>query len=85
MNCAQSGAPRKRAGRPKKGQITSRSGRSGGRTWRRLRGGIANAPVYQLWLSAVGLQPQDNTLFTATYPWLGIRVGVLGNLKARKR
>jgi hypothetical protein len=63
------------------------SGRSGGRgrIWRRLHGGIANAPVYQLWLSAVGLQPQDNTFFTATYPWLGIRVGVLGNLEASKR
>ena len=61
------------------------SGRSGGRTWRRLHGGIANAPVYQLWLSAVGLQPQDNTLFTAIYPWLGIRIGVLGNLKVSKR
>lgn len=60
------------------------SGRSGGRTWRRLHGGIANAPAYQLWLSAVGLQPQDNTLFTATYPWLGMRVGVLGNLKMSK-
>ena len=60
------------------------SGRSGGRTWRRLHGGIANAPVYQLWLSAVGLQPQDNTFYTATYPWLGIRVGVLGNLKVSK-
>ena len=56
------------------------SGRSGahGRVWRRLHGGIANAPVYQLWLSAVGLQPQDNTFYTATYPWLGIRIGVLG-------
>jgi formylglycine-generating enzyme required for sulfatase activity len=63
------------------------SGRSGthGRIWRRLHGGIANAPVYQLWLSAVGLQPQDNTFFTATYPWLGIRIGVLGNLKLDKR
>jgi hypothetical protein len=61
------------------------SGRSGGRVWRRLHGGIANAPVYQLWLSAVGLQPQDNTLFTATYPWLGIRIGVLGDLKVSKR
>ena len=61
------------------------SGRSGGRTWRRLHGGIANAPVYQLWLSAVGLQPQDNTFFTAIYPWLGIRIGVLGNLKVSKR
>jgi formylglycine-generating enzyme required for sulfatase activity len=57
-------------------------GVKGKRVWRRLHGGIANAPVYQLWLSAVGLQPQDNTFYTATYPWLGIRVGVLGNLIA---
>ncbi len=54
-------------------------GVKGHRVWRRLHGGIANAPVYQLWLSAVGLQPQDNTFFTATYPWLGIRVGVVGS------
>jgi len=60
-------------------------GVKGHRVWRRLHGGIANAPVYQLWLSAIGPQPQDNTLFTATYPWLGIRIGVLGNLKAGKR
>ncbi|HEU4736030.1 MAG TPA: hypothetical protein VFS48_03260 [Solirubrobacterales bacterium] len=63
------------------------SGRSGahGRVWRRLHGGIANAPVYQLWLSAVGLQPQDNTFYTATYPWLGIRIGVLGDLEVSQR
>jgi formylglycine-generating enzyme required for sulfatase activity len=60
-------------------------GVKGKRVWRRLHGGIANAPVYQLWLSAVGLQPQDNTFYTATYPWLGIRIGVLGNLRAAKR
>ncbi len=60
-------------------------GVKGHRVWRRLHGGIANASVYQLWLSAVGLQPQDNTLFTATYPWLGIRIGVLGNLKVSRR
>jgi formylglycine-generating enzyme required for sulfatase activity len=59
-------------------------GAKGHRVWRRLHGGIANAPVYQLWLSAVGLQPQDNTFYTATYPWLGIRIGVLGNLKVDK-
>ena len=63
----------------------SPAGNSQGRVWRRLHGGIANAPAYQLWLSAVGLQPQDNALFTATYPWLGFRIGVLGNLKAAKR
>ncbi len=55
------------------------SGRSGGRVWRRLHGGIANAPAYQLWLSAVGLQPQDNPFYDFTYPWLGFRVGVVGN------
>jgi hypothetical protein len=56
-------------------------GIKGKRVWRRLHGGIANAPVYQLWLSAIGLNPQDNAFFTATYPWIGIRIGVLGDLK----
>ena len=60
------------------------TGRSGGRVWRRLHGGIANAPAYQLWLSAVGLQPQDNAFYTTTYPWLGFRVGVVGFLKPVK-
>ena len=50
--------------------------------YRRLHGGIANAPYYQLWLSAVGLQPQDDAFFTRAYPWLGFRIGVLGNPKA---
>jgi formylglycine-generating enzyme required for sulfatase activity len=59
-------------------------GTKGKRVWRRLHGGIANAPVYQLWLSAVGLQPQEDTFFTATYPWLGIRVGVVGDLMLGK-
>jgi hypothetical protein len=54
-------------------------GAKGHRVWRRLHGGIANAPVYQLWLSAVGLQPQDNAVFTKTYPWLGLRIGVIGS------
>ena len=54
-------------------------GAKGHRVWRRLHGGVPNAPVYQLWLSAVGLQPQKNTFFTATYPWLGFRIGVIGN------
>jgi len=55
-------------------------GLQGKRVWRRLHGGIANAPVYQLWLSAVGLQPQDNAFYTATYPWLGLRIGVVGGM-----
>jgi hypothetical protein len=46
--------------------------------WR--RGGVPNAPAYQLWLSAIGLQPQDNKFYNAVYPWLGFRVGVIGNL-----
>lgn len=53
-------------------------GVKGHRIWRRLHGGIANAPAYQLWLSAIGLQPQDNSFFTATYPWLGFRIGTVG-------
>lgn len=60
-------------------------GAKGHRIWRRLHGGIANAPVYQLWLSAIGLQPQDNAFYNATYPWLGIRIGVLGDLAVSKR
>ena len=55
-------------------------GAKGHRVWRRLHGGVPNAPVYQLWLSAIGLQPQKNTFFTATYPWLGFRIGVIGSL-----
>jgi formylglycine-generating enzyme required for sulfatase activity len=55
-------------------------GIKGHRVWRRLHGGIANAPAYQLWLSAIGLQPQDNTFYTATYPWLGFRIGTVGSV-----
>jgi formylglycine-generating enzyme required for sulfatase activity len=50
------------------------------RVWRRLHGGISNAPAFQMWPSAVGLQPQDNTLISRTYPWLGFRIGVVGDL-----
>lgn len=56
------------------------SKRSRGRVWRRLHGGVPNAPAYQLWLSAVGLQPQDNKVYNTTYPWLGFRVGVVGKV-----
>lgn len=54
------------------------------RVWRRLHGGISNAPAYQLWLSAVGLQPQDNAAIGAAYPWIGFRIGVVGNLVPAK-
>jgi hypothetical protein len=59
-------------------------GNSDGRVWRRMHGGVPNAPAYQLWISAVGLEPQDNPFFDYTYPWLGFRVGVIGNLKVAK-
>jgi hypothetical protein len=52
--------------------------RAGPRVWRRLHGGVPNSTAYQMWLSAVGLQPQDNTFFVHTYPWLGFRVGYIG-------
>ncbi len=58
----------------------SPTGNNDGRVWRRLHGGMDNAGAYRLWLSAVGLQRQGNALFTAAYPWLGIRIGGLGNL-----
>ncbi len=57
------------------------SGGSSARVWRRLHGGISNASAYQMWPSAVGLQPQDNVFFNHTYPWLGIRIGVVGDLE----
>jgi hypothetical protein len=52
--------------------------RGGPRVWRRLHGGVPNSTAYQMWISAVGLQPQDNTFFVHTYPWLGFRVGYIG-------
>ncbi|MER5450526.1 hypothetical protein ABT052_40545 [Streptomyces sp. NPDC002766] len=55
------------------------SGQSSLRVWRRLHGGISNAPAYQMWPSAVGLQPQDNVFYNHTYPWLGLRIGVIGD------
>lgn len=50
----------------------------GPRVWRRLHGGVPNSTAYQMWLSAVGLQPQDNTFYVRTYPWLGFRIGYIG-------
>ncbi len=60
------------------------SKRSRGRVWRRLHGGVPNSTAYQMWISAVGLQPQDNKVYNTTYPWLGFRVGVVGNLSVGK-
>ena len=56
------------------------SGTERPRVWRRLHGGVPNAPAYQMWPSAIGLQPQDNAFFDHTYPWLGFRIAVMGDL-----
>ncbi|MFE6128312.1 hypothetical protein ACFQ6Q_08590 [Streptomyces sp. NPDC056437] len=61
------------------------TGQEFGRVWRRLHGGVSNAPAFQMWPSAVGLQPQDNLFYRHTYPWLGIRIGVIGELKSEGR
>jgi hypothetical protein len=48
------------------------------RVWRREHGGVPNSTAYQMWPSAVGLQPEDNAFFAHTYPWLGFRIGHIG-------
>lgn len=59
------------------------AGIAGKRVWRRLHGGVSNAPAYQMWPSAVGLQPEDNIFYDHVYPWIGFRIGVIGNLTVR--
>jgi hypothetical protein len=56
-----------------------KSSHSGPKVWRRMHGGIANAKAYQLWISAIGIQPEDNVLAANIYPWMGFRVGFIGN------
>jgi hypothetical protein len=50
------------------------------RAWRYYHGGVANAPAYQVEISAFGYNPGDQA-FERVYPWEGFRVGVIGNLK----
>jgi hypothetical protein len=56
------------------------AGQGSARIWRRAHGGVANSPGYQMWLSAVGLAPEDDAVLTRAYPWYGFRIGVIGNL-----
>lgn len=56
------------------------AGQSSARIWRRAHGGVANSSAYQMWLSAVGLVPEDDVFFSRTYPWYGFRVGLIGDL-----
>ena len=58
-------------------------GAGGRRVWRRLHGGVPNSTAYQMWPSAVGLQPQDNVFFVHTSPWLGFRIGHIGSPQPR--
>jgi formylglycine-generating enzyme required for sulfatase activity len=48
------------------------------RDWHYYHGGVANAPAYQLEISAFGYFPGD-TAFLRAYPWLGFRIGVIGS------
>lgn len=48
------------------------------RVWRRMHGGVANAPAYQMLISAFGFQPQDQYALDGIYPWFGFRVGFIG-------
>ena len=50
------------------------------RDWHYYHGGVANAPAYQVGISAFGYFPGDTALSRA-YPWLGFRVGVVGSPK----
>ena len=44
------------------------------REWRYYHGGVANAPAYQVAISAFGYFPQDPAI-ARVYPWLGFRIG----------
>jgi hypothetical protein len=48
--------------------------------WRYYHGGVANAPAYQLEISAFGYNAGDPAI-ERSYPWYGFRVGVIGNLE----
>ena len=48
--------------------------------WRRAHGGVANAPAYQLWISAIGRLPEADVVAERTNPWEGFRIGVIGEL-----
>jgi hypothetical protein len=50
------------------------------RDWRYYHGGVANAPAYQVEISAFGYFPGDPQA-ERVYPWLGFRIGVIGTPK----
>lgn len=56
------------------------AGQDSARIWRRAHGGVPNSSAYQMWLSAVGLVPEDDAALVRSYPWYGFRVGLIGDL-----
>jgi hypothetical protein len=60
--------------------VPAQDGYTEHRVWRRMHGGVANAPAYQMLISAFGFQPQDQALLDSVYPWFGFRVGIIGDL-----
>ncbi|MFD7834456.1 hypothetical protein [Streptomyces sp. NPDC059761] len=44
-----------------------------------MHSGISSVNAYQLWISAIGPQPQSGLVPKNVYPWLGFRIGVIGN------
>ena len=49
------------------------------RDWRYYHGGVANAPAYQMEISAFGYAPGDFQIWRY-YPWYGFRLGVIGEV-----
>ena len=49
------------------------------RDWRYYHGGVANAPAYQVAIYGFGYFPGDPQI-GRIYPWMGFRIGVIGNL-----
>ncbi len=49
------------------------------RDWRYYHGGVANAPAYQMEISAFGENPGDPQL-ARLYPWYGFRMAVIGSI-----
>ena len=49
------------------------------RDWHYYHGGVANAPAYQLEISAFGYYPGDPQ-GARFYPWVGFRLGVIGSV-----
>jgi formylglycine-generating enzyme required for sulfatase activity len=50
------------------------------RDWRYYHGGVANAPAYQVAIYGFGYFPGDPQV-GRIYPWMGFRVGVIGDVK----